>query len=629
MLEYGKQLTGRGDATDVLEDLNLPPIEAERQGAEQVKRIKDNLRGNYRQQVLEKIVPKWYHRNDGRLKDHTAPEHKEKKEDEPSPEMPTEDDEIESEHAQKIHHEENPPKKQKVTKKQKVAEEAEKRKDAEKRHNKEPERTTKPAEDDRETKPHAEKTAPPKKVEAAEKPVATGSKVEVSQTHDSEANDVADLEKDSVNAETGTEKKTASDEVETPKSVPGEEAHIQADEENKKDSHKTTEQPEVESAKGEASTAEAKKEDALAVPVTERTLHTMEDFPNQSQCPGSVTSVKTTLMVQCSLDRMWILNETCQRWHDPIVAVVHMANDDTVFDEWKTSCPQMTIVPYVADKNEKEWNYPVNRLRNIGLDAVQTSHVIVADVDFVPSQDLDQTIRVVLEERQRQRAATNLVAAEDRDAIVVPAFERVEHCANQDCSQFLKADGSYLPKTKDDLRGCVNDKHCTVFQAKNNWEGHHSTNSQKWLQGDYYEADEVTLEDQSKSKIIKRVPCFDSLRYEPYVVIRWCPSSSSTKPAAPYYDERFYGYGKNKIQLVSHLRMLAYQFSILPEGFIVHNPHADSKAKKVWDDVEDYKLHEQMDALYPQFLKELIAKYKAVTDPRIIVQPCDRPNEKH
>ena len=32
--------------------------------------------------------------------------------------------------------------------------------------------------------------------------------------------------------------------------------------------------------------------------------------------------------------------------------------------------------------------------------------------------------------------------------------------------------------------------------------------------------------------------------------------------------------------------------SILPKGFIVHNPHEESKAKKVWNDVQDYKLHE-------------------------------------
>jgi Glycosyl-transferase for dystroglycan len=60
---------------------------------------------------------------------------------------------------------------------------------------------------------------------------------------------------------------------------------------------------------------------------------------------------------------------------------------------------------------------------------------------------------------------------------------------------------------------------------------------------------------------------------------------------APYYDERFYGYGKNKIQFISHLRFLEYQFSILPNCLIVHSPHPESDAKQVWNDVQDYKLH--------------------------------------
>ena len=103
----------------------------------------------------------------------------------------------------------------------------------------------------------------------------------------------------------------------------------------------------------------------------------------RSQCPGLVKSINTTLLIQCSIDRMWILNETCQRWHDPIVIVVHTANKDTTFNQYQRSCPQMTVLTYVSDKNEKDWQYQVNKLRNLGLDAVQTSHVMVVDVEIM------------------------------------------------------------------------------------------------------------------------------------------------------------------------------------------------------------------------------------------------------
>ena len=142
-----------------------------------------------------------------------------------------------------------------------------------------------------------------------------------------------------------------------------------------------------------------------------------------------------------------------------------------------------------------------------------------------------------------------------------------------------------------------------------------------------------------KSKMMRTIPCFDSLRYEPYVVIRWCPSSSDEKstttssnivPVAPYYDERFHGYGKNKIQLISHLRFMGYQFAVLPSGgFIVHNPHVESSSKAVWNNVHEHALHHTMDALYQSFLNELVSIYlthvkNGGIEPNDIVGACHK-----
>jgi Glycosyl-transferase for dystroglycan len=365
----------------------------------------------------------------------------------------------------------------------------------------------------------------------------------------------------------------------------------------------------------------------------QRSLLSIDSDSNLSQCPETVTSIQTTLLIQCSLDRLWILQETCRRWSDPIVAVVYLESENPLWDDWKLNCPQLTIIPYTGLRNQStQLDYPINRLRNLGLDVVTTSHILVTDVDFVPSQFLDKTIRKVLEERQHQRLTMDIsekIIDENHDAIVVPAFERiVENCTASDCSRYLLTNDTFIPRVFKKLQECVESENCFVFQSKNNWEGHSSTRSHEWLRGEFYE-DNVNLNDGSKSRIIKRLHCFDSLRYEPYVIIRWCPSSSSptgdrgVKPVAPYYDERFYGYGKNKIQLISHLRFLGYQFSILPEGFLVHNPHPESDVKMIWNDKRGHKLHAKMDALYPQFLKELYQKYKKKTDPRHIVQQCN------
>ena len=71
-------------------------------------------------------------------------------------------------------------------------------------------------------------------------------------------------------------------------------------------------------AAGGAAAAESKERPVL------RTLHTMEMLSNSSHCPANLseTDIETTLVVQSSLDRIWILAETCLRWSDPIVAIV-------------------------------------------------------------------------------------------------------------------------------------------------------------------------------------------------------------------------------------------------------------------------------------------------------------------
>jgi hypothetical protein len=160
-----------------------------------------------------------------------------------------------------------------------------------------------------------------------------------------------------------------------------------------------------------------------------------------------------------------------------------------------------------------------------------------------------------------------------------------------------------------------------------------------WLAGEWYDENLAAKTVRGGTRMdttrrsIKTVQCFDSFRYEPYVVLRWCPAGqsepqrigqSAPQRIAPYYDERFHGYGKNKIQHVVHLRAMGYQFAILPEGFFVHFPHPKSKAKKRWRNVEDSKLRVAMDKLYVNFLRELFIKYRDTVDHMVGLCSDDR-----
>jgi len=131
------------------------------------------------------------------------------------------------------------------------------------------------------------------------------------------------------------------------------------------------------------------------------------------------------------------------------------------------------------------------------------------------------------------------------------------------------------------LKQCMARKKCIVFQSDNSWDSHSTTNSAVWLR------------EENK---VRPLSCFHTNRYEPYVVVRHGPST-------PPYDERFSGYGKNKIQHVVHLRRLGFSFAVLPLEFLVHVPHPKSSAKVAWS--SSYAVHKQVDGLYKRFLKEL------------------------
>ncbi|KAL7535982.1 hypothetical protein ACHAXR_006846 [Thalassiosira sp. AJA248-18] len=377
-----------------------------------------------------------------------------------------------------------------------------------------------------------------------------------------------------------------------------------------------------------------------------RTLQTLEDdlkhLPNS--CPKEGFSfplgISVSLVIQCSLDRIWLLSETCLRWPDPIVLVVYIPSQTAHDPSDRSSaldsiasimaeCPQMTALPHVHGHEENTGDgdsstYPVNVMRNIGLDAVKTSHVLIMDVDLIPSADLSHVVKDNVMDQIAIAKHSTIETEIPVNAIVVPAFERQVDppCSDiESCKRYLQKDPTFLPLLFNDLKECIADEHCIVFQEDMNWEGHHTTHSKTWLEKHWYKDSSKEIEGK-KFRMIRPIKCFDSLRYEPYVAIPWCPfsESSNPQPLTPYYDERFYGYGKNKIQHISHLRFRGVPFSVLPQSFVVHHPHPESSVKQVWNDRKKNSLHHNMDHLYQDYIKELTGEYSHVDN---VVPQCD------
>eukprot|EP00746_Dinoflagellata_sp_MGD_P006249 gnl/MRDRNA2_/MRDRNA2_112164_c0_seq1.p1 gnl/MRDRNA2_/MRDRNA2_112164_c0~~gnl/MRDRNA2_/MRDRNA2_112164_c0_seq1.p1 ORF type:complete len:371 (-),score=40.82 gnl/MRDRNA2_/MRDRNA2_112164_c0_seq1:50-1162(-) len=266
-----------------------------------------------------------------------------------------------------------------------------------------------------------------------------------------------------------------------------------------------------------------------------------------------------TLVTQGTLDRLESFQVTLTRWKGPISIVLYarpnVQNDANALRMWahmnKRRFAAGSSVKLVLDNNISR-PYPINVLRNIALGGARTPFVFPLDIDFVPSQDLYHEI------------VSNLPRI--KQAMVVPAFE--------------VTDGNIHlppPKTKYDLLRRIP----RAFHVNKAPFAHKATRSLKWLS-------------ESKAKYHIRVDSRTHESYEPYVVVR--------RKSLPGYDERFMGYGFNKVQWVLCLRCSGYRFTVLGRAFVTHLNH---NTLSVHNDPHRKEQHERSDIAMNDFVKEL------------------------
>ena len=144
------------------------------------------------------------------------------------------------------------------------------------------------------------------------------------------------------------------------------------------------------------------------------TTNTNTQFTPSTSCPHNLLSsdISVSLLTQSSVSRLRTLDTTCQRWKSPIIVVVAVLDplNNTDSDllqghisKWKRTCKQLKLIMYHLDKETEGTPdmYPINTLRNIALEAVSTSHILMIDVDFIPSNKLDRMICLSISHRIR------------------------------------------------------------------------------------------------------------------------------------------------------------------------------------------------------------------------------------
>nr|XP_022918705.1 LARGE xylosyl- and glucuronyltransferase 2-like [Onthophagus taurus] len=236
-----------------------------------------------------------------------------------------------------------------------------------------------------------------------------------------------------------------------------------------------------------------------------------------------------TFVAQFSYDRLQLLEELCQHWGGPMSLTLYATDPEfqqamKYLDNLDVVKDRTNIAFHVVFKNGEY--HPINILRNVALKHVNTPYVFLADIDFVPMYGLQVIIRENI----------GKIGNMNKKALIVPAFETQRYKTK-------------FPKSKRELISMWEKKFIHTFRYDVWASGHAPTNYTKWRHS-------------TISYKVNWEPDF-----EPYIVV----SSNVTQ-----YDNRFMGFGWNKVSHIMELEAQSYEFWVLPNAFIIHKPHAPS-----------------------------------------------------
>ncbi|XP_068596788.1 xylosyl- and glucuronyltransferase LARGE2s [Brachionichthys hirsutus] len=237
-----------------------------------------------------------------------------------------------------------------------------------------------------------------------------------------------------------------------------------------------------------------------------------------------------TLVAQLSMDRLQILEALCKHWKGPISLALYMSDAEAQqflhYAEASDVLKNRKNIAYHVVYREGQF-YPINMARNVAMKNTNTPYVFLTDIDFLPMYGLYDYLR---------KAVLQLDMAHSKKALVVPAFETLRYRLS-------------FPKSKAELLSMLDVGTLYTFRYHLWPKGHAPTDYAKWRTA-------------TKPYRVEWKPNF-----EPYVVVR---------RDCPEYDQRFVGFGWNKVSHIMELDAQEYDMIVLPEAFMIHMPHAPS-----------------------------------------------------
>ncbi|XP_041749291.1 LARGE xylosyl- and glucuronyltransferase 2 [Coregonus clupeaformis] len=293
------------------------------------------------------------------------------------------------------------------------------------------------------------------------------------------------------------------------------------------------------------------------------TMHRVHLYFLQYEYTPTGDDTDITLVAQLSMDRLQMLEAICKHWEGPISLALYMSDAEAQqflrYAQASEVLKNRKNVGYHIVYKEGQF-YPVNLVRNVALRNANTPYVFLADVDFLPMYGLYDYLR---------KAVVQLDMAHTKKALVVPAFETLRYRLS-------------FPKSKAELLSMLDMGTLYTFRYHVWTKGHAPTNYAKWRTATTpykveWEAD-----------------------FEPYVVVR---------RDCPEYDQRFVGFGWNKVSHIMELDAQEYDLMVLPNAFMIHMPHAPSFDISKFRSSPSYRYCLQ--TLKEEFHQDLSRKYGA------------------
>jgi len=296
-----------------------------------------------------------------------------------------------------------------------------------------------------------------------------------------------------------------------------------------------------------------------------------------NQCAESTYETKRykdgiTVTTHLSADRFDRLVSFAHMYDGPIAAVilVRSAGEEALMKKrWKGELDGSRV-------NMNLWRhpcwmqdipYPINFLRNLVMESVETEWALMLDVDFVPAANLHAVLVQVL--------YTQFASKKERFVVAVPAMEGRENASvpkrigASELHALVKAE-SVKPSLAAGPFDSVDD----------NWPPAH--------------VEFIDYEKWYGAKQPYRVS-YKDMANEPYLAVKMAD------PCTPKYDERFLHYGNDKCEWVHHLNATGVQFWVAPqEAFVLHLHHP----KKQWALAERAKRAEEVEAATQRIIEE-------------------------